>query len=285
MCYQSIFYRRQIKCIVQLELESHLRQRITLSLSTSPPKFSVEVPKSPKPHVEPINSVWSVDAETKDLKTVSRIEVEEKIVDKEELPYKNVSTPSTPKVVITSMTPPLSIKMLKKLRLPKRAKPLSLVSVTAEPKPKLRLRTKSNSLDFVDSLKQDEMSQINADKQKVLSTTNLSDNTVMRRKSLVKQKQDEEPEPMKIFARRSLKVKDSDEIDNAVQENKENCVSAPVVEYRKKPVEKPKEPLVKTKFVETTKVTFRKPNNNKIFTYQQRTISVNIPKTKNNHYR
>ncbi|KAK4887753.1 hypothetical protein RN001_004024 [Aquatica leii] len=517
---------------LQLELESHLRQRMTLSLSTSPPKFSVEVPKSPKPHVEPINSVWSVDAETKDLKTVSRIEVEEskskmkivglsplqqrivrlnddddfkslteftqneevstilitkshsfktslnnnesddlvktsssmdsienlkihsfetkaelvnddsfeslesvsstktsstefldsinisngitisgpshtsvvsvskfedkpivlkeetkeeeqvvkekvsitkiqlkretvqvatqetvpeflnvhlnkvdaqpstnvvltanliapkrvdeiddkpknvfnfelppkvevenstrkfskddiEIVDKEEIPYKNVSTPSTPNVVITSMTPPPSIRMLKKHAEITQTRKTSLVSVAAEPKPKLSLRTKSNSLDFVDSLKQDEMSQINADKQKVLSTTDLSDNIVMRRKSLVKQKQDEEPELMKVFARRSLKVKDSDEIaqqvltmiedakpDNAVQENKENCVSPPVVEDRKKPVEKPKEPLVETKFVETTEVTLRKPINNKIFAYQQRTISVNIPKTK-----
>ncbi|KAF5270096.1 hypothetical protein FQA39_LY08508 [Lamprigera yunnana] len=225
------------------------------------------------------------------------IEIIDKDVNEElfEVVHKPISTPSTPNVVITSMTPPPSARIFKKHIETVQTRKTSLVSVTTE-KPKLSLRTKSNSLDIVDSLKQDENVQINLEKQRVLSTTDLSDNTVVRRKSLIKHRQDEEPELMKVFARRSLKVKDSDDlaqqvltmIEDAKSENaniqdsnKENQLNSATDERKKlKEAEKIKEPLTETKFVETTEVTLRKPINNKIFAYQQRTISVNIPKAK-----
>ncbi|KAF5294886.1 hypothetical protein FQR65_LT10684 [Abscondita terminalis] len=274
---------------------------IVLTANLVTPKRVVDNDDKPK-------NVFNFDLPTKtELENSTRkfsqddIEIIDKDVNEEvvEVPFKNVSTPTTPNVVITSMTPPPSARLLKKPPDTVQTRKTSLVSVTAEPKPKLSLKTKSNSLDFVDSLKQDDMSPISTEKQKVLSTTDLTDTTVLRRKSLIKQRQDEEPELMKVFARRSLKVKDGDELaqqvlmmvddvtsengitTNVVQENnKENHASPPVVEERKKSAEKLKEPLVETKFVETTEVTLRKPINNKILAYQQRTISVNISKSK-----
>ncbi|XP_031339614.1 uncharacterized protein LOC116168089 isoform X1 [Photinus pyralis] len=208
-----------------------------------------------------------------------------------DLPYKSVSTPSTPNVIITSMTPPPISRMLKKP--PDAAQVRKTSLVTTDAKPKLSLRTKSNSLDIVDSLKQDDCGLINLDKPRVLSTTDLSDATVVRRKSLIKQKQDEEPELMKVFARRSLKVKDGEELAQQVltmiedekankskecdKENRVDC--APEKKSVNKEPEKLKEPLTESKYVETTEVTLRKPAvNNKMFAYQQRTISLNIPK-------
>lgn len=207
------------------------------------------------------------------------------------VPYKSVSTPSTPNVIITSMTPPPTSRMFKKPPDVVQVRKTSLV--TTDAKPKLSLRTKSNSLDIVDSLKQDDLGLSNLDKPRVLSTTDLSDTTVVRRKSLIRQKQDEEPELMKVFARRSLKVKDGEELAQQVvtmledekankskECDKENWVDcAPEKKCINKEPEKIKEPLTESKYVETTEVTLRKPTvNNKMFAYQQRTISLNIPK-------
>lgn len=107
---------------------------------------------------------------------------------------------------------------------------------------------------------------------------------VLRRKSLVKRTTEDEPELMKVFARRSLKLKDSEieQIsDNIAKEisasndpsDKENREDPPQEEISKEPESKTAE----NKFVETVQVTLRKPLSNNKFAYQ-RTASLNQPK-------
>jgi len=90
------------------------------------------------------------------------------------------------------------------------------------------LRAKSNSFDTAEtkvsgdvsptSSKSSQSSQSSLDKIDSKSQESL----VLRRKSLVQQKQEDEPELMKVFARRSLKLKDS-ELESLTQQLQEHA--------------------------------------------------------------
>lgn len=146
------------------------------------------------------------------------------------------------------------------------------------------LRSRSISLD---SLKceesSDKSSQDSLDKLEEKDPTKREksavETVVLRKKSLIKQKNDEEPELMKVFARRSLKLKDSESeavsqqvtlmLDEKTRDSdKENQAESPLEERKKlKEDSENREPLTETaiterKFIELTEVTLRKPNNN-----------------------
>lgn len=227
---------------------------------TSNVVFKTPSPKIIDEHSKP--KIFNFEPETETPKRkFSKEDVE--IIDKE-VSEEIVEVPKTPLVPITPMTPQ-SNRIYKK---------------HSE-------RKSSTSLKSGDSSSQDSLDK-------------LDDEVVLRRKSLVKQKAEEEPELMKVFARRSLKLKDSEseelsqqvkamvEESNVSQKSrdsdKENHTDSPPEERKKSVITKEsetrrksigKEPLAETKFVETTEVTLRKPN--KLPTYQ-RTISVNTPK-------
>ncbi|KRT82558.1 hypothetical protein AMK59_4053, partial [Oryctes borbonicus] len=212
-------------------------------------------------------------------------------------------------VTITTMTPPLPTRVFKKNDFQVRK---SLITVSNSEKP--ILKAKSSSLDIVESIKSNEDAKLedkNEVKVKTQSVNDLTSDTMntepavpLRRKSMAsKQKQDDEPELMKVFARRSLKLKDneseslSQQVIKMMEEStatdiksrdsdKENHLDSPSEERKRiiqKDVPKSKEPLLEAKFVETpTEVTLRKTtnmsNNNKFYNYQ-RTVSLNNSKT------
>lgn len=197
------------------------------------------------------------------------------------------------------------------------------------------LKKKSNSLELDESVKKTEYpcktlanssdqlttsSKTETIKEKTVSTSDIQDSppdVILRKKSLVSQKRDkdsEEPELMKVFARRSLKLKDSDaetvaqqvmvlveasdnqnseKSDNSKRDSdKENEGGESPPEERKKTfpintskeVPKVKEPLTESKFVETADVTLRKPVsvlNNKLSAFggskYPRAVSLPVP--------
>lgn len=203
------------------------------------------------------------------------------IIDKE-VNEEIVEVPKTPLVPITPMTPQ-SNRIYKKHSERKSS------------------TSKSESLKSADSSSQDSLDKLDDEPPQTPT-----DGVILRKKSLVKQKAEEEPELMKVFARRSLKLKDSEseelsqQVKTMVEEDalhksrdsdKENHTDSPPEERKKSVITKEfpkietrrksigKEPLAETKFVETTEVTLRKPvvANNKFAAYQ-RTISLNTPK-------
>ncbi|CAG9762967.1 unnamed protein product [Ceutorhynchus assimilis] len=143
------------------------------------------------------------------------------------------------------------------------------------------LKARSISLD---SLKSEE--NISQDKSS-------NDGVVLRRKSFAKQKNEEEPELMKVFARRSLKLKDSD-VDQIQEKlttddtDKENTkiepeiiienvkvFKQPLVEIKKSPSD-----FVKNVAKEEPEVQLRRGFNNNIFLASQRATSLNTSNTK-----
>ncbi|KAJ8971588.1 hypothetical protein NQ317_002871 [Molorchus minor] len=187
---------------------------------------------------------------------------------------------------------------------------------------KALFKGKSASLDSLrsDANESDQSSMDSLDKlddtPKVKTGSPISETVVLRRKSVSAKKNDEEPELMKVFARRSLKLKDSDvdSIQETLTDNKardsdkENQVESPQDE-RKKVYTKPKEPHgeaelplrrkspakqervetkspVKEPLTETkdpvepveSPVALRRTINNNIF-IGQRAVSLNPPKT------
>ncbi|XP_008192214.1 titin homolog isoform X2 [Tribolium castaneum] len=153
------------------------------------------------------------------------------------------------------------------------------------------LRSRSISLDSLkgETESLDKSSQDSLDKEK---TGSVVETVVLRKKSLIKQRNDEEPELMKVFARRSLKLKDSESeavsqqvsvmLDDSKtrDSDKENQAESPQ-EERKKSVNESNEapeirepltetiktptkeqPKIKEKCIELTEVTLRKPGNN-----------------------
>lgn len=209
------------------------------------------------------------------------------IIDKE-VNEEIVEVPKTPLVPITPMTPQ-SNRIYKKHNSERKSS-----------------TSKSESLKSADSSSQDSLDKLDDKVDEPPQTP--TDGVVLRKKSLVKQKAEEEPELMKVFARRSLKLKDSeseelsqqvktmveesDSLQKSRDSDKENHTNSPPEERKKSVITKEltkietrrksigKEPLAETKFVETTEVTLRKPivPNNKFAAYQ-RTISMNTPKT------
>lgn len=241
--------------------------------------------KTPSPKIVDEQSkpkIFNFEIQEAPKRKFSKEDVE--IIDKE-VSEEIVEVPKTPLVPIAPMTPQ-SNRIYKKHT----------------------ERKSSTSLKSGDSSSQDSLDKLDDKTEETPQTP--TDGVVLRRKSLVKQKAEEEPELMKVFARRSLKLKDSEseelsqEVKAMVEENateslqksrdsdKENHTDSPPEERKKSVIAKEfpvkvetrrksigKEPLAETKFVETTEVTLRKPvvANNKFAAYQ-RTISMNTPK-------
>lgn len=204
---------------------------------------------------------------------------------------------ATALVTITTMTPPVPTRIFKKSDFQLRK------SMVTDEKP--ILKTKSNSLDMVESFKSSEETRVEmrAKTQSVNDLNETSEPAVpLRRKSVVKHKQEDEPELMKVFARRSLKLKDSEseslsqqvikmveETNNSAEvksrdSDKENHLDSPSEERKKivqKDLPKLKDPLLENKSVEVSDVALRKPvtNNNKLYTSYQRAVSLNNAKT------
>ncbi|KAK9717466.1 protein of unknown function (DUF4592) [Popillia japonica] len=270
----------------------------------------------------------SENCELQSNETVRKFSKEDiEIIDKNETEddKKHVATAL---VTITTMTPPIPTRMYKKNDFQIRK---SLITVNNSEKP--ILKTKSSSLDIVESMKYSDENKIEGKsdiktktqsvndlssdlsksdiKTKTQSVNDLSSDlsnaepaVPLRRKSMAnnKQKTEDEPELMKVFARRSLKLKDneseclSQQVIRMMEDSnggdiksrdsdKENQLDSPSEERKKiiqKDLSKTKEPLLETKFVETPEVTLRKtanvPNNNKLYSYQ-RTTSLNNSKT------
>lgn len=207
---------------------------------------------------------------------------------------------STAFVTITTMTPPVSARMFKKhseTQISQQRK--SSLVCESNNKEKPILRAKSCSLEITDSAKK--TSEDNSDrlvsqkslddlenkkKAKADKALNITDNVVLRKKMMVKQRQDDEPELMKVFARRSLKLKDNEveelsqqvilSVEDSVNMNKsrdsdkENQSDSPSEE--RKFTNNIKE-SVKNK-EETCEVNLRKPINNKINAFQK-AVSLN----------
>ncbi|XP_017770498.1 PREDICTED: uncharacterized protein LOC108558179 isoform X3 [Nicrophorus vespilloides] len=201
----------------------------------------------------------SIELEDEDVKRFSNEHVE--IVVKKE---------ATPVVTITPM--PTS-------RYKKHTESMKRALVVSE---KPVLKVKSNSFE--------KPSEPKTPEETTKSQENLCSDysQVIRRKSMIKPKHDEEPELMKVFARRSLKLKDVDseaisqQVNQMVQENsesktsrdsdKENCSDSSPLEERKK-------------LSDSVEVTFRKhqhTNNNKNSStpIYQRTVSLHQPSVK-----
>lgn len=211
------------------------------------------------------------------------------IIDKE-ISEEIVEVPKTPLLVPIKPMTPQSTRIYKK---------------HTENSQRKSSTSRSESLKSADSSSQDSLDKLD-DR---VDETPQTDGVVLRRKSLVKQKAEEEPELMKVFARRSLKLKDSeseelsqqvktmieeesstDSLHKSRDSDKENYTDSPPEERKKTVITKElpkvetrrksigKEPLGETKFVETTEVTLRKPVVNNKFAAYQRTISMNTPK-------
>ncbi|KAJ8969201.1 hypothetical protein NQ314_001872 [Rhamnusium bicolor] len=177
------------------------------------------------------------------------------IIEKNDKEEKTEASPKTPPVVtVTSLTPqPIRFK---KNETKNTIRKSSVISITPDSPVREKALFKSRSISL-DSLKSDvnesdRSSQDSLDKLEERPKEKgspVSETVVLRRKSLANKKNDEEPELMKVFARRSLKSKDDvDSIqDNLVDiktrdSDKENQVDSPV-DDRKKWYSKPKETL------------------------------------------
>lgn len=159
------------------------------------------------------------------------------------------------------------------------------------------LKTRSISLD---SLKTEENRFLSSDKasQDSLNDKSSTEGVILRRKSFAKQKNEEEPELMKVFARRSLKLKDEDvsQIQEAIADeqqrqrdsDKENHsekipekkveivtkeTKLPLAEIKKSPE------IIKSTGKEEPEVQLRRSLNNNVFLATQRAASLSVPKT------
>lgn len=190
----------------------------------------------------------------------------------------------------------------------------SIVSITPESpvreRPSIRRKSSSlSSLNDSDKSSQDSLEKL--DEKPKDKDSSVGESVILRRKSVASRKKDDEPELMKVFARRSLKLKDSD-ID-ALQESikdtktrdsdKENQGDSPLDERKKifskleaeterpktdklktevKPEESVKEPLAETKEADkgqnSSPVVLRRTQNNNLFA-GQRAVTINPSKT------
>lgn len=266
----------------------------TTNVVLASPKI-VEEQKKPKIEDETVEPSPPIENKrkfsTEDLEIIEK-EATEEIA-------KNVATAF---VNITSMGPPLANRMFKKSMQSTQRK--SSLVTEASNKEKPILRAKSCSLEMTsDSMRnKTEDSCQNTENQegrkpemkKQKSEEFSTENVVIRRKSLMKMKQDDEPELMKVFARRSLKLKDNesealgqqiiltveDESSNKSRDSdKENQQDSPSEERKKIIPPKMKDTQTETKYIETTEVQLRK-SNNKTHAFQ-RTVSLTPAKINN----
>ncbi|XP_066154497.1 muscle M-line assembly protein unc-89-like isoform X4 [Euwallacea fornicatus] len=220
---------------------------------------------------------------------------------------KDVSPPKTPPVVATTPTTPTRFK--KNDSKPSSRKS-SVISITSPESPPVKVSSRDRAMKMrsisLDSLKTEEKLDISTpDKSSQDSLDKrASDGVVLRRKSFAKQKNEEEPELMKVFARRSLKLRDEDighlqeaiaderrqrdsdkennsettpkaEKKSIIKETKEEVKSnkLPLMELKKSPE------LIKNLVKEEPEVQLRKSLNNNVFLATQRAASLNMPKT------
>lgn len=161
-----------------------------------------------------------------------------------EIVEKDIESPKTPVFAIPSTGP-----LFKKNE--KAVKKTSLVAVTPESPTKDRSITSFRS-SSCDSLASDHFDSTDRSSQDSLDniidkSRDKSENVVLRKKSSIKESKDDEPELMKVFARRSLKLKDpenetlSQQLSVMMKENcdktrdsdKENQMESPVKERKK----------------------------------------------------
>ncbi|XP_030767045.1 uncharacterized protein LOC115890830 isoform X2 [Sitophilus oryzae] len=286
--------------------------------------LSMKTPKSPEDtETAKAKSSVSVDSERPQHlpRKFSKEDVE--IIEKtpESVAEKDVSPPKTPTLVSVAPLTPNQNRFRKNDSRPSSRKS-SVISITPESPVKEHikdraLKTRSISLD---SLKTDQNGTDTAtipDKSSQDSLDRLEKKTnetvVLRRKSIVKQSNEEEPELMKVFARRSLKLKDNEieQLQEAIQDeklrdsDKENIKEiTPELEQQKPsskekkngsddPTTNSKPKISKTPLHETKKLTesvknstteesdvqLRRNINNNIFLSSQRTVSLSLPKT------
>lgn len=266
----------------------------TTNVVLASPKI-VEEQKKPKIEDETVET--SLPIENKRKFSTEDLEIVEKEATEEMA--KNVATAF---VNITSVTPTLTNRMFKKSMQSTQRKS-SLVTETSN-KEKPILRAKSCSLEMTSESMRNkgEDAPQNSESQdgkkpemkKQKSEEFSTENVVIRRKSLMKMKQDDEPELMKVFARRSLKLKDNesealgqqiiltveDENSNKSRDSdKENQQDSPAEERKKIIPQKIKDTQTETKYIETTEVQLRK-SNNKTHAFQ-RTVSLTPAKINN----
>lgn len=174
-----------------------------------------------------------------------------------------------------------------------------MISITSPDSPQVKesirdraLKTRSISLD---SLKTEENRFLNSDKasQDSLNDKSSTEGVILRRKSFAKQKNEEEPELMKVFARRSLKLKDEDvsQIQEAIadeqqrqrdsdKENHSEKIPERKVEIVTKDVAKlPLAEIIKSAGKDEPEVQLRRSLNNNLFLATQRAASLSVPKT------
>ncbi|XP_018576363.1 microtubule-associated protein futsch isoform X3 [Anoplophora glabripennis] len=186
------------------------------------------------------------------------------IIEKDSTEEISGESPKSPSAVTVTSSAPQSNRF-KKNEVKSNSRKSSVVSITPESpvkeKPPL-FKNKSASLDSLknesDRSSQDSLDKLEEKPKEKTSPT--TENVVLRRKSVANKKNDEEPELMKVFARRSLKLKDSDVdsiqetlADNKLRDSdKENQVDSPV-DDRKKWYNKPKELSIETDFSQRRK--------------------------------
>lgn len=172
---------------------------------------------------------------------------------------------SKPSPVVSSTTVTIQTPRFKKNENKNRKSSLVSISTDSTPLKDKVLKNRSSSLDSLksemddtcDKSSQNSLDQLDTPKDKNSS----SETVVLRKKTLTVQKKDDEPELMKVFARRSLKIKDSDVdllhenlCDSKIRDSdKENQIDSSV-EVSKK--------LFKSEITTETEVTHRKYNSN-----------------------
>ncbi|XP_076252490.1 uncharacterized protein LOC143191377 isoform X4 [Rhynchophorus ferrugineus] len=227
---------------------------------------------------------------------------------------KDVSPPKTPTLVPVTPTTPNQNRFRKNDSKPSSRKS-SIISITPESPVRDHLKDralKARSISL-DSLKTDQNgndpSTGAADKSSQDSLDKLDrrtgDGVILRRKSLVKHKNEEEPELMKVFARRSLKLKDGDveQIQESIAEeklresNKENVKDATGEDPQKKKEDcSMQNKLIKSSFNDSKKSTeslrtsgeesdvhLRRSISNNVFLSSHRAVSLNLAKPQPTH--
>lgn len=220
-------------------------------------KTSLSSPRIVDEHTKTKNTVVEEMVPLVDRK-FSKENVE--IIDKE-VNEEVVQVPKTSLVTITSMTPQSS-------RMYKKNNECNLVN-SQQRKSSLSEKPPLKTKDYLS----DRSSQDSLDKLE-------DDGVVLRRKSLGKRSSSEEetPELMKVFARRSLKLKDSEseQISENVQKELQNEPS----DKENSPQEETQTETNDSKFIESVQVTLRKPLGNNKLSYQ-RTASLQQSKVTN----
>ncbi|XP_065158681.1 uncharacterized protein [Atheta coriaria] len=238
-------------------------------------------------NLEPVVAVRKFSNDN--IEVIKKEDIIEKVEKKDEKEVVATPTKTNSIVTVTSMTNASHYRKNESIK--RDSKPI--------------IRTKSNSFDSVESRSSTpKSSQSSLDKLDMISNSKSQENiksasdSVVRRRSLVKQKHDEEPELMKVFARRSLKLKDSDcealqqqvakHIENSEKSSaesvengksrdsdKENLSDSSPVEERKKPTIAPKSTaLLESKMkIDGLDVKLRKPIGNKIAAFQNRPVT------------